>query len=151
MTVVVQRILRGSVTADGKPAGRASAGLLLLIGVREGDSEQDALVLAAKIARLRIFVDENGKMNRSVQDIGGEILAVSNFSLCADASHGNRPSFTAAMAPDRAKALYERFCEALREEGVPVETGVFGASMTIDPILDGPITILLTAEKGKIL
>ena len=149
MKVVIQRVLRASVTADGAPAGKCGRGLLLLVGVVRGDADADAEILAAKIAKMRIFTDEAGKMNRSLLDNGGSVLAVSNFTLAADISHGNRPSFTDAEKPDDADRLYEYFCTQLRAEGVPVETGVFGAEMRIDMTADGPVTILADSEFWK--
>lgn len=149
MKVVIQRVLRASVTADGVPAGKCGHGLLLLVGVVPADTAHDAELLAAKIAKMRIFTDENDKMNLSVLDIGGSALAVSNFTLAADISHGNRPSFIGAATPELATPLYEHFCEALRAAGVPVETGVFGADMQIDTVCDGPVTILADSDLWK--
>lgn len=149
MKVVIQRVTRASVTADGAPAGKCGHGLLLLVGVLPGDTARDADILAAKIAKMRIFTDDADKMNLSVLDIGGSVLAVSNFTLGADISHGNRPSFTGAAKPDLAEPLYAHFCEALRACGVPVETGVFGADMQIDTVLDGPVTILADSAMWK--
>lgn len=147
MKAIVQRIARGSVTADGHPAGRAGNGLLILLGVVEGDTAEQAQLLAAKCAKLRIFCDENDKMNRSVLDMDGDILVVSNFTLAADVRKGNRPSFTGAAAPDAAQALYEQFCAELRTLGVKsVETGEFGADMQIDMVADGPVTILMDTD-----
>ncbi len=149
MKIVIQRVLHAAVTADGVPAGKCGHGLLLLVGVVQGDTDADAEILAAKIAKMRIFTDDAGKMNRSLLDVGGSVLAVSNFTLAADISHGNRPSFTDAEKPDAADRLYEYFCARLRAEGVPVETGVFGADMRIDMAADGPITILADSEIWK--
>lgn len=149
MKVVIQRVLRASVTADGVPAGKCGHGLLLLVGFVPADTAHDAELLAAKIAKMRIFTDENDKMNLSVLDIGGSALAVSNFTLAADISHGNRPSFIGAAKPELATPLYEHFCEALRAAGVPVETGVFGADMQIDTVCDGPVTILADSDLWK--
>ena len=149
MKVVIQRVMRASVPADGVPAGKCGHGLLLLVGVVPADTAHDAELLAAKIAKMRIFTDENDKMNLSVLDIGGSALAVSNFTLAADISHGNRPSFTGAAKPELATPLYEHFCEALRAAGVPVETGVFGADMQIDTVCDGPVTILADSDLWK--
>ena len=149
MKAVIQRVLRASVTADGVPAGKCGHGLLLLVGVVPEDTARDADILAAKIAKMRIFTDDADKMNLSVLDIGGSVLAVSNFTLAADISHGNRPSFTSAAKPDAANPLYEHFCDALRALGVPVETGVFGADMQIDTVCDGPVTILEDSAMWK--
>ena len=150
MKAVIQRICRAAVTADGAPAGKCEReGLLLLVGVVCGDTDADAKLLAGKIAKMRIFTDEAGKMNRSVLDIGGGALVVSNFTLAADISHGNRPSFSGAAAPEEANRLYEAFCEELRNAGVPVENGVFGADMRIEMTADGPVTILADSALWK--
>ena len=147
MTCVIQRVTRASVSVEGETVGRCENGLLLLLGVWQNDTEKDADVLAAKIAKLRIFSDENGKMNRSVVDIGGSILAISNFTLCANYKHGNRPDYISAEKPDRANALYEYFVASLRKlvEG-GVECGRFGADMKIDASLDGPVTITMDSH-----
>jgi len=136
---MVQRVARASAT----PGGAIGAGLCILLGVADGDDESDAERLAGKIARLRIFEDEAGKFDRSLLDTGGEALVVSQFTLIADTAKGNRPSFTGASRPEAAEPLYERFCDALRELGVRVETGVFGARMQVDLVNDGPVTIIL--------
>lgn len=149
MTAVVQRAASASVTAENRAAGRCGCGLLVLLGVCAGDAEADAAVLAKKIAALRIFPDDAGKMNRSVSDIGGEILVVSNFTLAADVSHGTRPSFSKAAPPDEAEALYLRFCSLLRGAGLSVETGRFGAHMRISLEADGPVTILMDSRIWK--
>lgn len=147
MRAVIQRVKRASVTADGQPAGRCGMGLLILLGVARGDREEDASCLAEKIAKLRIFSDQNGKMNRSVLDIGGEILVVSNFTLYAAYAKGNRPDFFASEEPREAERLYSFFTEALRVHISHTETGVFGADMQIDCELDGPVTIVMDSEK----
>ena len=139
MKAMVQRVARASAT----PGGAIGAGLCILLGVADGDDESDAERLAGKIARLRIFEDEAGKFDRSLLDTGGEALVVSQFTLIADTAKGNRPSFTGASRPEAAEPLYERFCDALRELGVRVETGVFGARMQVDLVNDGPVTIIL--------
>lgn len=146
MIAVIQRAASASVIADGLPAGKCGKGLFVLLGVVDGDGEKDAEILAAKVSKLRIFTDENDKMNLSVKDIGGSALVVSNFTLGADVSHGNRPSFTPAAAPDTAEPLYEYFCDKLAGEGVPVEKGVFGADMQIELHADGPVTILMDSK-----
>ena len=146
MIAVIQRVKKAACVADGQPAGSCGAGLFVLCGVLPGDTETDAEVLARKIAKLRIFSDENGKMNRSVTDVCGGALVVSNFTLGADVSHGNRPSFTGAAQPHVAKPLYERFCDLLAESGVPTGRGVFGADMQIDLAADGPVTILMDSR-----
>lgn len=149
MIAVIQRAASASVVADGVPAGKCGKGLFVLCGVVDGDGVEDADILAAKVAKLRIFTDANDKMNLSVTDIGGSALVVSNFTLGADVSHGNRPSFTGAAAPAIAEPLYERFCEQLAAAGVPVERGVFGADMQIDLHADGPVTILMDSKIWK--
>ncbi len=147
MTCVIQRVKSASVAVEGEVVGSCEQGLLLLLGVWQGDSEKDADVLAAKIAKLRIFVDENGKMNRSVNDIGGSILAISNFTLCAAYKHGNRPEYISAEKPMRANELYEYFVLQLRKlvEG-GVACGKFGANMQITTHLDGPVTITMDSH-----
>ncbi len=150
MRAVVQRVKFAEVVIDGKTVGAVKEGLLILLGVVEGDTEDQAQVLAAKTAKLRIFEDEAGKMNRSVCDIGGECLVVSQFTLCADCKKGNRPSFTSSAAPDEAKHLYERYSALLKENGVgKVENGVFGADMKVTLLNDGPVTILLDTDIWK--
>ncbi|MBQ9134068.1 MAG: D-tyrosyl-tRNA(Tyr) deacylase [Clostridia bacterium] len=149
MIAVIQRAASASVVADGVPAGKCGKGLFVLCGVVDGDGVEDADILAAKVAKLRIFTDANDKMNLSVTDIGGSALVVSNFTLGADVSHGNRPSFTGAAAPAIAEPLYERFCEQLAAAGVPVERGVFGADMQIALAADGPVTILMDSKIWK--
>ena len=139
MRAVVQRVERARST----PGGSIGAGLCVLLGVAEGDDEAAADRLARKVARLRIFEGDDGKFDRSLVDTGGAALVVSQFTLIADTQKGNRPSFAAAARPERAEPLYERFAEVLRELGVNVETGVFGARMQIDLLNDGPVTIVL--------
>jgi D-aminoacyl-tRNA deacylase len=140
---VVQRVREARVTVDGEAVGEIGAGLCVLVGVAEGDSEAAAERLAGKVARLRIFENEAGKFDSSVRDTGGSALVVSQFTLIADTAKGNRPSFSHAAAPAEAEPLVERFAAALRGLGVPVETGVFGARMTVELANDGPVTILL--------
>jgi len=139
MRAVVQRVARARST----PGGAIDAGLCVLLGVAAGDSASDADRLAAKIARLRIFEDEDGRFDRSLLDTGGAALVVSQFTLIADTAKGNRPSFSGAARPEDAEPLYERFADALRALGVPVETGVFGARMAVELENDGPVTIVL--------
>ena len=141
MRAVVQRVQRARST----PGGEIGAGVLVLLGVAEGDTEADADRLAGKIARLRIFEDDSGKFDRSLLDTGGAALVVSQFTLIADTAKGNRPSFSGAARPELAEPLYERFCAAFRELGVHVETGVFGARMDVELVNDGPVTITLDA------
>ena len=127
--------------------GEIGKGFNVLLGVVEGDTDEQAILLASKIARLRVFEDENGKMNLSVNDVGGEILAISQFTLCADCKKGNRPSFTLSAAPDEANRLYELFCSELSANGVRnVEKGIFGADMAVDIANDGPVTIMLDTD-----
>lgn len=149
MTAVIQRAASASVRADGRLCGRCGHGLFILLGVRAGDTGADAALLAKKIAALRIFPDEGGKMNRAVSDTGGEILVVPNFTLAADVSRGTRPSFSQAAAPDEAEALFVRFCALLREAGLHVETGAFGAHMRVSLEADGPVTILMDSRIWK--
>lgn len=146
MTAVVQRVRSCTLDADGKPYSAIQKGLLILLGVEENDTEKDADVLCDKCAGLRIFTDENGKMNLSMTDVGAGAMVVSNFTLCADCSHGRRPSFVHAARPEQAEPLYERFCARLKNT-VPVQTGVFGADMRICPELDGPITLVIRSEE----
>jgi D-tyrosyl-tRNA(Tyr) deacylase len=140
---VVQRVTRASVEVDGETVARCATGVLVLLGVAGEDAATDADRLAGKIARLRIFENAQGRLDRSVIDIGGEALVVSQFTLIADTAKGNRPSFTRAATPDLAQPLVRRFCDALRTEGIPVETGRFGARMTVELVNDGPVTIVL--------
>jgi D-tyrosyl-tRNA(Tyr) deacylase len=133
------------VRVDEQVVGEIGAGLCVLLGIGRGDAAAEAARLAAKLARLRVFPAEDGRFDRSVLDVGGAALVVSQFTLLADTSRGNRPSFTDAAPPEQAEPLYERFCAELRELGVPVETGVFGATMAVELVNDGPVTILLEA------
>jgi len=137
--IVVQCVAR----AAARPGGAIGPGLLLLVGVAEEDTEAEADRLAGRVARLRVFANDDGKFDRSLLDTGGAALAVSQFTLIADTAKGNRPSFSAAARPERAEPLYERFCSTLRDLGVPVETGVFGARMEVELVNDGPVTIVL--------
>lgn len=147
MRAVVQRVKRTSVTVGGELKGSAGQGFNVLIGVMQGDTDAEAQLLAAKISKLRVFEDENGKMNKSVLDIGGEILVISQFTLCADIKKGNRPSFTDSAPPEEADRLYLAFCEHLREAGVKkVETGVFAADMLVSIDNDGPVTIVTDTD-----
>ncbi len=143
MRAVIQRVSRASVRADGRVVGEIADGLLVLLGVAAGDEAAAADGLAGKVARLRIFENDEGRFDRSVLDTGGGALVVSQFTLIADTAKGNRPSFTGAAAPAEAEWLYERFCAALRELGLPVEQGVFGARMEVELVNDGPVTIVL--------
>lgn len=146
MKAVVQRVKRTRLTVDGELISEIPFGLTVFLGVKTGDTEKEAAYLAKKIAGLRIFEDENGKMNLSVGQVGGEVLLVSQFTLYGDASHGNRPSFTLAERPEKAQPLYEYAVKELASYGIPVKKGVFGADMQIDQHNDGPVTILLECE-----
>ena len=143
MRAVIQRVSRAAVRVDGRVAGEIGAGLLVLLGVASGDGEDEAERLAGKVARLRIFANEEGRFDRSVLDTGGAVLVVSQFTLIADTAKGNRPSFAAAAPPEDAERLYERFSAALRDLDVTVEQGVFGARMDVELVNDGPVTIVL--------
>ena len=145
MKAVVQRVKHTSLSVEGKLISEIPFGLTVFLGVKTGDTEKDGAYLAKKIAGLRIFEDENGKMNLSVKDVGGEVLLVSQFTLYGDASHGNRPSFTLAARPEIAEPLYEYTLKELRSYGITVKKGVFGADMQIAQHNDGPVTILLEA------
>ena len=145
MRVLLQRVSRASVAVDGGQRGAVGRGFLALVGVTHGDDEATARKLAAKTARLRVFADDAGLMNLALGDVGGAVLAVSQFTLYADTRRGNRPGFTDAAPPGQGEAVYEAYVDALRAEGVPVETGVFGAHMQVDLVNDGPVTVLLEA------
>ena len=147
MRAVVQRVSRAQVTVKGEVTGQIRRGLLVLLGVARDDSETDASYLAGKICGLRIFEDEQGKMNRSVQDVAGSILAVSQFTLYGDVRHGKRPSFDAAAPPERARQLYEFFVEQIRSAGLRCETGRFQEMMKVELVNEGPVTILVDSTK----
>lgn len=154
MRAVIQRVTNSSVVVDGKTVGSCDRGFMVLLGVMNGDTEKEADILASKVAKLRVFEDENGKMNRSVLDIDGEILCISQFTLCADVKKGNRPSFTPSAPPEDANKMYEYFVDALRREGVrKVDKGIFGADMQVSLVNDGPVTIVFDtvewANSGK--
>ncbi len=146
MRALVQRVRRGAVWVDGRLVSEIGPGLVVLVGVRHGDTEDDARWLARKVAQLRVFADDQGKMNRCVLEVGGAVLSVSQFTLYGDARKGNRPSFVDAAHPERARSLYEVFNEALRAAGVPVATGQFGAVMLVEIHNDGPVTLWLDTE-----
>jgi D-tyrosyl-tRNA(Tyr) deacylase len=148
MRAVVQRVSRAKVTAKGEISGEISQGLLVLLGVGHADSEADATYLAEKVAGLRVFDHADGKMNRSVQDVGGSVLAVSQFTLYGDVRRGKRPSFDAAAPPERARQLYEFFVERVRALGLRCETGRFQAMMQVELVNEGPVTILLDSVKA---
>jgi D-tyrosyl-tRNA(Tyr) deacylase len=143
MKAVIQRVSEASVTVDGEVVGQIGRGVLVLLGVGDGDGPAEALLLAEKIANLRIFPDDEGRFNRSGLDVGGAALVVSQFTLYADTRRGRRPSFSDAAAPDQAAPLVEAFAAALRERGMPVAAGVFGAHMQVALTNDGPVTIIL--------
>ncbi|MGB3556030.1 MAG: D-aminoacyl-tRNA deacylase [Jannaschia sp.] len=141
MKALVQRVTEARVEIDGATVGRCGPGILILVCAMRDDREENADALAARIARLRIFRDDAGRMNRSLLETGGDALVVSQFTLAADTARGNRPGFSAAAAPEIGERLYERFAESLRRQGVPVETGRFGADMAVHLVNDGPVTI----------
>jgi len=143
MKIVLQRSKQAYVKVDGKEVGAIDKGLVLLVGVTHDDTKETAKFLADKVVNLRIFEDEDGKMNHSLLDVGGDILSVSQFTLYGDCQKGRRPNFMAAAKPDYAEELYHFFNEALREKGVKVETGVFGAMMDVSLVNDGPVTLIL--------
>ena len=146
MRVVVQRSKRASVTVDGEVVGQINKGLVLLVGVTHTDMEADAIYLADKIANLRIFEDENEKMNLSLLDVEGEILSVSQFTLYGDCRKGRRPNFMEAAKPDYANQIYKAFNNLLREKGIHLETGRFGAMMDVELVNDGPVTLILESK-----
>lgn len=143
MKVVIQRVLNASVKVDGNITGKIKKGLLIFLGIESGDSDDMLKKYADKIVRMRIFEDENGKTNRALSDVNGELLIVSQFTLCADCIHGNRPSFIGAKEPVEAKRMYEKFISVCREQVPVVEHGEFGADMKVELLNDGPFTIIL--------
>jgi D-aminoacyl-tRNA deacylase len=147
MRAVVQRVSRAQVAASGEIAGEIGLGLLVLLGVGRDDAEPDATYLAEKVAGLRVFEDADGKMNRNVQEVGGSVLAVSQFTLYGDVRRGKRPSFDAAAPPEKARQLYEFFVEQIRTAGVRCETGRFQEMMKVELVNEGPVTILLDSAK----
>ncbi|MCR4620899.1 MAG: D-tyrosyl-tRNA(Tyr) deacylase [Clostridiales bacterium] len=147
MRAVVQRVNYSFVDVEGQTVGRIGRGYMALLGAVEGDTAADADYIIKKIAGLRIFEDENGKMNLSVRDVGGSVLLVSQFTLAGDARHGNRPSFSGALEPESARQLCDYVAEELKKQGIPVETGVFRAHMEVTLLNDGPVTILLDSRK----
>jgi len=149
MRAVIQRVSRATVAVEGRVVGAIQRGLAILVGVHAGDTEAEAQWMASKIATLRIFDDDEGKLNRSVLDAGGSALVVSQFTLYGDARKGRRPSYTEAAPPDVAEPLIRRFVELLEAEGVPVQTGVFRAHMLVEIHNDGPVTILLEQAAGR--
>jgi len=147
MRAVVQRVLRASVAVNGRITGEIGKGYMVLLGVETGDAEKDVSYIADKVANLRVFEDDAGKMNRALAEVNGAILAVSQFTLLGDARGGRRPSFIAAARPEEADALYERAVADWRARGIVVETGVFGADMAVSLVNDGPVTLLLDSKK----
>ncbi|MCP1355371.1 D-aminoacyl-tRNA deacylase [Aneurinibacillus migulanus] len=146
MRVVAQRSKQASVTVHGEVTGQIDSGLVLLVGITHSDTKDDAEYVAEKIANLRIFEDGDGKMNRSIKDVDGAILSVSQFTLYGDTSKGRRPSFVDAARPEQAEPLYDFFNEKLREQGLRVETGIFGAMMEVALVNDGPVTLLIESK-----
>ncbi len=146
MKVVLQRVTRAEVRVDGRVTGKIGHGLLLLVGIDQEDTEADIAFVAEKCVHLRVFADENDKMNRSLLDVGGEILAVSQFTLLGNTRKGRRPSFIHAAEPEKGKALYDLFVETLRSHSVPVACGVFGAMMEVELINDGPVTLIVESK-----
>ncbi|WP_407890964.1 D-aminoacyl-tRNA deacylase [Lacticaseibacillus sp. N501-2] len=148
MKAVIQRVSQASVTIDGKVHGQINAGFMVLLGVGPDDTPDDVAYLVHKIAKLRVFSDAQGKMNLDISQIGGSILSISQFTLYASTTHGNRPSFTQAAPPSLGEQLYDAFNQALAKTGIPVQVGVFGADMQVSLVNDGPVTILIdTKEK----
>lgn len=146
MKIVLQRVSEASVNVDGKTVGAIAKGLMLLIGIQEDDTPKDADWLIRKILHLRIFSDENGKMNLSVKDINGEILCISQFTLLADYRKGNRPSFIKAMKPEKAIPLFDYFVDEIKKSTLKIESGIFGADMKVSLLNDGPVTIVLDSK-----
>ena len=150
MKAVIQRVTKAKVTVNGEITGEIRKGFLVLLGVTEDDTEKEMKLLAKKISEIRIFTDENDKMNLSLDKVDGEVLVVSQFTLCADLSHGRRPSFIKSAKPDIANDLYEKFCEELKVLGVrKVATGIFGADMAVELVNDGPVTIVMNTDEWK--
>lgn len=147
MRAVVQRVSESSVTSEGVATGKIGKGLTVLIGVGEEDTKDDAEYMAGKVARLRIFEDEQNKMNLSIKDVGGDVLAISQFTLYGDVKKGNRPSFSTAARPEIANALYQDFCKALTAMDIHVEEGIFQTDMLVKIYNDGPVTILIDSKK----
>ena len=150
MKAIIQRVSGAQVDIGGETVGKIGRGFLILLGVEQNDGETEARVLADKISGLRIFTDENDKMNLSLSDVGGSVLVISNFTLCADCSHGRRPSFIGAARPETAEPLYEYFCERIKANGIErVERGVFGADMQVSLTNDGPVTLDIDSKDLK--
>ncbi|HAF70946.1 MAG: D-tyrosyl-tRNA(Tyr) deacylase [Acetothermia bacterium 64_32] len=149
MRIVLQRVSRAWVCVSGQEVARIGPGLLLLVGIKAGDSEEELSFWARKVPELRVFPDREGKFNLSLRDVGGEILCVSQFTLFGDCSKGRRPSFSRAAPGPEAQGLFNRFVDLLRGQGLPVKTGVFGAHMEVGLINDGPVTLILERQRGK--
>ncbi len=148
MKAVIQRVSRAKVTVGERVTGEISKGFLVLLGVMDGDTEEQMKLLAKKVSEIRIFNDENDKMNLSLSQVSGSVLVVSQFTLCADVSHGRRPSFTPSAAPNAAKDLYEKFCKEIKNLGISdVQTGEFGADMKVELLNDGPVTIIMNTDE----
>lgn len=147
MKAIIQRVQRASVAVDGNVIGKIDAGFMILLGVEKEDTEIEAQVLASKISVLRVFCDENDKMNLSLSDIGGSVLVISNFTLCGDCRKGRRPSFDNAARPETALPLYDYFCDCLRKADIHVEKGEFGADMKVDLLNDGPVTFIIDSKE----
>jgi D-tyrosyl-tRNA(Tyr) deacylase len=148
--IVLQRVTRASVSVDGEIVGSIEGGLLILIGIEPSDTVEDTLRAVDKVANLRVFGDTEGQMNRSLLDVGGSALVVSQFTLLGDLGKGRRPSFTGAAPPDQAESLVGRIVDALRQTGIPTETGVFGARMEVQLVNDGPVTLVLEVRNGRV-
>ncbi len=146
MRVILQRVKRSSVTIDNQVHGKIGQGFMLLVGVEDSDGPEEIKYLVHKISKLRVFEDENDKLNLDLATVGGEILSISQFTLYADTKKGNRPSFINAGKPDHAKKIYQQFNDSLRNEGIKVETGIFGADMAVELINDGPVTIIFDTD-----
>ena len=147
MRAVVIRVSRASITINGEAGGSMGKGFVVLVGVKPEDTTQEAAYLAKKCAEMRVFEDENGKMNKSLSDVGGSMMVVSNFTLYADCSHGRRPDFFHAAKPDIAIPVYEHFVSEIKARGIPLITGEFGADMAIDHVIDGPVTLILDTDQ----
>ncbi|MHC5229897.1 D-aminoacyl-tRNA deacylase [Enterococcus sp. LJL99] len=147
MKVVIQRVANAAVSIEGTCVGKINHGFMILVGVHELDSAEDVSYLVRKISKLRVFEDEEGKMNQSIQDVSGSILSISQFTLYADTKKGNRPSFIKAAKPEKSIPLYDRFNEELRKEGISVATGEFGADMQVSLVNDGPVTIIIDTQE----
>ena len=151
MKLVVQRVKKAEVKVDGNIIGKIDKGFLVLIGIKVGDTKEQADYLVKKLCNLRVYSDENDKMNLALADVNGSVLVISNFTLCADCSHGRRPNFMAAARPDTADPLYEYFCKKMHDNGIErVEKGIFGADMKVSLVNDGPVTIEINTKDLKI-